>query len=531
MLPGRKYTPQDVLDVARRRGWLVVVAAVVCVFGALVVSSSVRNRYRSEMLIQIVPQRVPDAYVRSTVTIRTEDRLEALSQQVMSRTQLERMVAEYELYPRERARSPLQDVVDRMRADIELELVRERRNDPADAFYIRFTYDEPRMAMRVTDRLGTLFVDQNARDRGALADATSMFLDSQMAEARARLEAQEQRLERFRQQNRGRLPSQLDFNMQAIQSTQLQLQALVESLARDRDRKLMLERLHADAAKEPVLVAPTQAPAQPPDPTLGTGLTAQQQLAAARAALTRLELRLRPEHPDVIRTKRLIAELEPKAKAEGAGREPDTQVAVSPEEAQRRERLRQMAAEIESLDRQIGFKESEERRLRGSIADYQQRIEAVPGIESAWVSLTRDYETLQQTYQELLTKSEQSKMAADLERRQIGEQFRILDPARVPTRPTSPSRLQINAIGLALGLFLGLAVVALLEITDSTFRSEADVLNALALPVVALVPYVSTVADAKRRRLRWTLTAAAVGTAVIAGAFVFWSMQLWKFVA
>ena len=120
-----------------------------------------------------------------------------------------------------------------------------------------------------------------------------------------------------------------------------------------------------------------------------------------------------------------------------------------------------MRAEIESLDRQIAFKEGEEQRLRAEIGDYQARLEAVPGIESEWVALTRDYDTLQATYRELLSKSENSKMAASLEQRQIGEQFRILDPPRVPLKPHSPNRIRINLMGTLAGLGLGLLLVGL----------------------------------------------------------------------
>ncbi len=158
----------------------------------------------------------------------------------------------------------MQDVVDLMRqrrarrsGDLDV-----RRAGEADAFYVRFTYTDREIATRVTERLGGLFIDLNAKDRGQLAQATNDFLESQLAETRRQLEAQEQKLEEFRQRNAGRLPTQLESNMQAIQNTQLSIQALVESLARDRDRKLMLERLYNDAELE--LTAPPPPP--PPVP-------------------------------------------------------------------------------------------------------------------------------------------------------------------------------------------------------------------------------------------------------------------------
>jgi polysaccharide chain length determinant protein (PEP-CTERM system associated) len=540
MLPGRKYTPEDIIRLVWARRWFLVVPVVVCSFAGLIVSAMLPDVFESDMLIQIVPQRVPDSYVRSTVTMRTEDRLSAVSSQVMSRTQLEAMVLEFDIYRDERAKLPMEDVVETMRGNIAIELVRSsgsREQNQVDAFHLKFKYGDPEVATRVTQRLGTLYIDYNARDRGALAQATNQFLETQLVEARARLEAQERKLEQFREAHAGRLPSQLDFNMQAIQSAQMQVQAVVESLARDRDRKLMLERLYNDALAEPVAVAAAPAPAntQTPEPA-ATG-TARQQLELARTTLARLELRLKPEHPDVLRTKRMIADLEARVEEEAksasaatAGAAPTPAPALTQAEQTRRERLTQMRAEIESLDRQIAFKESEEQRVRAKVAEYQQRVEAVPGTESEWMALSRDYETLQTAYRGLLSKSEESKVAADLERRQIGEQFRILDPARTPVRPVSPNRMQVNAAGVGLGAFIALALVAFLEIKDSSFRNDADVFNVLALPVLAQVPYLETDDDRSRVRRRRLMFAAAAITFCCVGGYVFWAMQLWKHV-
>jgi polysaccharide chain length determinant protein (PEP-CTERM system associated) len=540
MLPGKTYAPTDIVWMAWRRRWVIVVPMIVGAYAALILSSQLHDMYEPEMLIQVVPQQVPNSYVQSTVTMRTEDRLNALSQQVLSRTALEGLIEQMNLYSRERMHMPMQDVVELMRGNIKVETVVNSRpgQKDADAFYVRFKYSERDVATRVTGRLGALFIDLNARDRGALAQATSSFLESQLAETRQRLEEQEHRLEQFRQRNAGRLPTQLGFNMQAIQTTQLAVQALVESLARDRDRKLMLERLHNDAQAEvvtPIQPLSSAASLQQPDPAAPAGQTAQQQMAVAREALARLEFRLKPEHPDIARAKRLIQELENRASEHPASPisgslAPAAPVARTPAEVVRVERLRQMHAEIESLDRQIGFKEAEERRQRASLAEYQRRIEEVPGVESEWTAVTRDYETQQAAYKDLLTKSEQSKVAVELERRQIGEQFRVLDPARPPVRPIGLKRLQMNAIGAVAGLAFGLALAGLLEFRDTTFRSGDDVLDVVQLPVIALVPYLITDPDRRRVRRRRQLTSAVAAMLVVAGGYGIWALELWKHV-
>jgi hypothetical protein len=151
-------------------------------------------------------------------------------------------------------------------------------------------------------------------------------------------------------------------------------------------------------------------------------------------------------------------------------------------------RLQELLSERDSLDRQIARKQEEEARIHREIASYQVRVEATPTRESGLIALTRDYETLQNIYTSLLSKKEDSAVAANLERRQIGEQFKVLDPARVPQTPFSPNRLQLNLMGLLAGLGCGLALAGLLEFRDATLKTEDDVRRCLALPALAAIP-------------------------------------------
>lgn len=537
MLPGKKYAISDVVGILRRRVLLLVVPPLVTLFGALVYSSTLPNVYQSDVLIAIIPQRVPENFVKPTVTLKTQDRLEAITTQLKSRTILEKLIVDMDLYRAERERLPMEDVVEIMRKNFFIELEEQRRGPegplPPHAFHVKFNYTDPVVAQKVTEKLGSAYSDQNTRDRSILAEATDSFLETQLTEARERLEQQERRLEAFRERHGNELPTQVQSNMQAMQSGQMQIQALVEAQARDRDRKMFLERLYADAEREP-LVSTQPAPTGPAggDVTAVAQGSPAQQLAAARENLARLERRLTAEHPDVITAKRVIAELEQRvaddaAKAAQTNTSAGVSTTVSQSEATRRENLRTMKAEIESLDRQAAFKASEEARLRAQLGEYQRRLESVPGIESEWVALTRDYETQQTAYKTLLAKSEDAKVALSLERRQIGEQFRVMDPAGVPTRPISPVRIQISGIGFGIGLMLGLVVAALLEIRDSTYRSESDVFDALSLPVLASVPHVDTVAELARRQKRRLAVAIAAGGITVAAGYVFWTMRLW----
>ena len=201
---------------------------------------------------------------------------------------------------------------------------------------------------------------------------------------------------------------------------------------------------------------------------------------------------------------------------------------MAPDEIQRRERISSLRAELTGLEQQIKFGQAEGQRLRAQIGTYQARLNATPGVESEWQSLSREVDTLNEAYRGLLTKYEEAKRSRDLEKQQIGEQFVILDPARVPDKPISPIRFQINAIGAVAGLVLGLGLIALLEFLDSSFKSETDVLAALALPVLATVPYMPTGDDRRRTANRRRLTTVAVASVLTICLGTGWFLQLWK---
>ena len=203
MIPGRKYTPEDILRLAWYHKWLIIAGIVVFATAAAVVAKRLPNEFRSETLILVIPQRIPDSYVRSTVTMRIEERLRSLSQEIFSRTRLETVISEFDLYPELRKTRPMESVVEYMRTKIVVDTVRD------DAFKITYTAGAPRTAMIVTDRLASMFIDENTHDRSVMADSTNQFLESQLDDSRTRLISHEKKLEEFRRKYSGELPSQL----------------------------------------------------------------------------------------------------------------------------------------------------------------------------------------------------------------------------------------------------------------------------------------------------------------------------------
>jgi polysaccharide chain length determinant protein (PEP-CTERM system associated) len=512
MLPGKKYTPEDVLAILRRRIWWLLVPFAVVSAAACVAAQMMPDLYRSDTLILVVPQRVPESYVRSTITTRIEDRLQSISQQILSRTRLERIIQDFNLYPDERRTGITEDIVQRMRTQhIDI------RVQKGDAFSVSYIGSDPKTVMQVTDRLASLFIEESLRDRQVLAEGTNQFLESQLEDARRRLIEHEKKLEAFRQRYSGELPSQFEANLKALDSIQMRMQSVLQQIDRDQDRRIALQRqlgdLEAQAERPETAAQATSPSATGSEQPTGT---TNDQLQAQRMALEAARLRLKPEHPDIQGLQRAIRDLEARAEAE------QLQVPVSvaraprsPAEMARERRIREITDEIERIDTSVAEVRKEEASLRVSGAGYQARANAAPTRESELTELMRDYTPLQALYSSLLTKKEDARISANLEQRQVGEQFRLLDPARFPERPFSPDRQQSAFYGVVAGLSIGVMLVGLLEYRDKSFKTDEEITSVLALPVLAVVPRMRSDADRRVEFKRGLFLNIGLGTAVI----------------
>lgn len=519
MIPGKKYTPEDMLAVAWRRRWLMVVSFLVVTAGAALLAYALPSRWVSKAVISIVPQRVPESYVRSTVTMGPQDRLESIRRRILSRPRLEQIIRELNLYPARRKSDPMNAIVNQMR-DEDVEMVPTKD----DAFEVSFYADDPRLAQKVAARLASLFIDENIKERTQLAEGSSDFLERQLEQVKEQLVTTEARLEAYRRKYTGELPDQVETNMQAVANAQMQLQQLRESINRDKDRRLLIERQIADVNDVQVIDVPRGDQSKDADEPI-VGGSAADRLLYASAELASLERRLKPEHPDVIRARRMVAELQEQARLELE--QPD---AASPEALPRtpadlaqRKRVRELEAELAVVDRNVESKQEEARKLQAIAAEYQRRLDAAPARESDLKALMRDYETVSEQYKKLLANSQAAEMAEDLERRRGGEQFRLVEEAQIPYRPVSPKRAIIVALGGGAGLGLGVAIIVLLELRDRRMRTRADVMTALSLPVLAVVPVMTTGEDRRARRMR-SVAASAAGTLLfLATAAAVWS--------
>jgi protein tyrosine kinase modulator len=521
VLPGRTFTPGDIVQILVRRGWLIALPVAAGLAAVPVLSNLVPELYRSETMIMVIPQRVPDVYVKSTVTATVEDRLPSISNQILSRSRLERTINDFDLYREQRVQGIMEDIVQRMRADINVKL------EGQESFRVSYVSSDPPTAQKVAARLASLYIEENLRDRENLAEETNLFLESQLNEAKERLIEHEKKLEVYRRRYAGELPSQLEGNMQAIGNAQMQLQSVSESMNRSHERRLLIERQLVDAETFPeasqTAPAPTApAPAAPP--------TTASQLAIMKTQLELQRMRYTADHPDVRSLERTIRDLQAKLKEEALlPQESDKDAPPSPAELAREKRRRDLQAELDIIDHQLAASQAEAGRLKGIMASYQNKVEVVPTRESELVELTRDYGTLQVAYGTLLTKHEDSKIAANLERRQIGEQFRILDPAALPERPYNQvQRVAAMAAGAVVGMVLGLLLVGFLEYRDSSLRREEDVVRILTLPVLALVPFMASRRERRAQRFRALAVNLTAGVALLGSlaVVVAWRLHL-----
>ncbi len=489
MIPGKSFEPEDLFRVLRRR-WAIAIPFVLITALSATVVTLLPDTYRSETLIMVAQQQVPENYVRSTVTTRIEDRLRSLNQQLTSRTRLEPLIAELRLFPDRIGVDPMEEIVADMRASIRTDVIR------SDAFRISFTSRDPQTAMVVTERLASMYIEESLREREVVADNTNEFLDSQLATAKARLVEQEQKLEAYKLRFSGQLPSQVQSNLQVMQNTQMQIQSLLDSLNRDRDRRLTLQRQLADLLGDDSTTTERRAP------RVAVVAPSAASLETASATLNEMRRRLLDTHPDVVRQQRIVEELQKKVRDEvevqnDPRRQPGPAVPTVAEVA-RQTRIRELETEVETLSGLIAQKSEEEAKLREVITHYQGRVEAAPIRESQLAELTRDYETMGRAYTSLLARKDDAQVSANLERKQIGDPFRVLDHARLPERPVSPNRPLFYAAGTLLGLGAGLLLAAFLEFHDTSFKTDADVVGTLALPVIAMIPDLPATSGSRR---------------------------------
>jgi len=481
---GRQLTLRDHWEVAVRRRLLIVACVAVCLGGAAILCAVLPKIYRSSTLILVEGQKIPERYVEGVMTGTMQERLSLIQQQVMSRSVLGAVIQDFNLYPDQMRTSAVEAVIERMRGDIKIETKGQGRGQ-VEAFAISFAHENPVIAMKVTARLASQFIEENLRIREQFVEGASEFLDQELRAAKASLEEREEAISEFKRKFMGELPGQLEANLRALDRLQTEVTVIHESMNSTNDRLSMMEKAvgeYETTGAAPSGVSANQAGV---DPLL-------LRLKELERTLMALQAEYKDTYPDVIHVKQEIEEVKAQLgkrygstdrDQEGRGDEGKTGVNQPNDpflHGLKRQR-NELRLELESL-------RDRSRRLLAQIREYEGRVERTPAREQELMILVRDYDNLQKNYQSLLDKKLNARVAENLEKRQKGEQFRILDPANVPQTPEKPDRLRIMLIGLLAGCGLGYGTAFALETLHQSFKRPEEVEEFLRYPVLAVIP-------------------------------------------
>jgi succinoglycan biosynthesis transport protein ExoP len=469
----------------RRRHWVVGVM-VIGWAAALGGSLQLEDKYRSETLILVEQQRVPQHYVVSNIAVDLQERLQNMTQQILSRTRLQKIIEDLNLYGGA-SRSDLDALIARMRRDIQIDLVRAEGRGDLTAFKISYSASTPSLAQEVASRLTSLFIEENLRNRKKQSEETTAFLETQQEAARQSLVEQEQRLREFKTRFLGELPEQLQGNLSILSGLQDRLNAATSTLNQAQQQRLYLQSLEAQYRG-----------------TAGGG-NDDPNVARLHSALAEMQARYTERHPDVVRLKEQLAETE-RAKGRSPaelGRASATPLASATTP------LLQVQSQLKGNELEISSRQKEIEALHRQIDHYQRRLNLTPVREQQLAALTRDYEQSRNNYESLLAKKQQSELATNLEKQQQGEQFRVLDPPNLPQKPYFPNRLMIGMAGLAGGLAFGVVGSVLVEFLDPRIYGEQELLQLAGAPILVAVPPVITAKESSREA-RWRLVEIAV---------------------
>ena len=435
------------------------------------------KKYTSQTMVLVEQPTVGPDYVKPVVTVDLNRRLAAMQEQVLSRTRLQPIIEKFSLYPSDRDRVHIDELVERLRGAVEIKPMAptpgtESRQMPG--FYVDVTFDSPRTAQQICTEITSMILAQNAEDRQKQVKVTTNFLSQQLEEAKQSLDAQDAKLAQFKRQYLGELPEEEQTNLSILMGMNAQLEANTQALSRAQQDKAFTESV---LSQQEANWKASQVGQNPE--------TAEQQLNTLQDQLTNLQARYTSEYPDVIKLKNQIEELKkqlaaPKNNGPVDGKSPAS-TSEPPQIQQLRAKLRQDEINITDLTQR-------QSQLQEQIRELQGRVQASPMVEQQFKELTRNYQTALDFYNDLLKKRQSAGVAGDLESQQQSEQFRVYDPPSLPDQPSFPKKIVFVGGGLGGGLALGLGILFLIASSDKSLHNERDVELALKLPVLVLVP-------------------------------------------
>ncbi len=489
MLGHRALNLEDYVTILKRRWWIIAIPALILPVVAYGISHLVQPRYVSQTLVLVEQQKVPDSYVKPVVSEDLSGRLASMKEQILSRSRLEPIIERFNLYGTTKMSSD--ERIDAVRKNIEIKPIQSTISGAGGlpGFYISYQADEARTAQLVCGEITSLFVNESVSDRTASAEGTTAFLQAQLADAKRNLDDQDAKLARFQEENAGRLPGEEGANMSMLTTLTTQLDAATQSLAQlEQNKSYEDAMLSQQVSQNSTTTGGTVAPQ-----------TQQVELDSLLSQEADLTSRYTEDYPDVVTVRRKIKELRaqmakaPEPSGSTTGSSPNRHDSLS---------IQQLRAQLRAIDQAILQKKHDQGQIQSQIRSYQGRLQSSPAVQEQFKNITRDHASAQSFYDELLGKMNQSKMATDLEKRQQGETFKVMDAPNLPEAPTFPNRLIFALGGFVGGFVLGTLIVALIEYRDTAVRSEQDIWAFTKLPTLAVIGFAGDEQHRPSRR-RW----------------------------
>ena len=533
----------------RRRGMITLIAGIVFILG-LITAFVWPPTYESSATILIEEQEIPVEMVQTTVTSYAGQRIQVISQRVMTRANLLKIIDKYALYVDERKRETTEEVLDTMRQDIKVDMVQADVVDPRSgrpmaatiAFTVGFEGENPVLVQKVANELTTLYLNENLRTRTEKTEETREFIAAEAERLNNEIQRLETALSAFKEKNIGLLPESRELVTQQIQRTQTEIDNITDQIRSAKETKVYLQGQLA--VLDPYTTDDATDPAS--------------RLQALRTQYISLYSRYSPDHPDVLRTKREIAALEKevgvvdttadelaelealqakldKARQTYSEEHPDVknlkrQIAALEKELQKPATVSRKAyadvnpsnpayvnlsAQLEAQDIQVKLLTERQGKLKQKIAEYEDRLLQMPKVEAEYRTLTRDYENTTMRYRDLKSKQMTAEVAQAMEKERKGEKFTLIDPPILPEKPISPNRPAIIFLSLVLALGAGIGSAAAAESMDSAVRGAKGVISILNTAPLAVIPYLASDADIGRERKRRWLIIGGVITGII----------------
>lgn len=567
------------LKARKRYFWAV---ALTVLFLSIAVALLLPAIYESTSTILIEEQQIPPEYVRPTVTGFADQRIQTLTQQILSRSKLWEIIQQFNLYPEMREKYTREEIVEYMRDNIIFSTISTEVTDKKSgggpggtrprlmqaaavtiAFTVAYRGKNPETVLKVASTLASLYLEQNLKAREAQAQSTTQFLQAELKELEERIRTLGGQISTFKEKHEGIQPELYQFNLSQAERLENDLKQMDINIRAADDKKIYLEGQLATIKPDTPVISSTGERVMDPS----------SRLHVLQVALAELQSKFSEDHPDIRKTRREVAELEKLVDTKGGGaslrrqkltklkaelaqkqgkysdEHPDikklkNEMARLEQEVEKPSAPKQVTdpenpayislmTQVKAAETDIASLKQQRQAFKEKVQMYRQRLEDTPKVEQEYLALTRDYDNARLKYQEVMNKILESRISEGMEEHQKGEKFTLIDPATYPEKPVKPKRLLIILAGVILSMGAGVGMVAVAENLDHSVKTADELSWLTGLPVLGTIIRIETAEDkaqkSRRRKLIWRITSLSVVLALI--LFHAFYMDLWVLTA